>query len=74
MNSEMIDAVIRFGGMALIGLIFTLVGYRKVGSPPGINPALDAWHRQWGKFFRTGGPLLLVVGAGFLVAHVFSER
>ncbi|MDB5312333.1 MAG: hypothetical protein JWO38_6535 [Gemmataceae bacterium] len=72
MNSAMLDALCQFGGMVVTGLVFTLYGFRVIGTKPGVNPASDAFHLMWGRYFRISGGILMAVGAVMLCARIAS--
>jgi hypothetical protein len=49
-----------------VGIYCLLVGFRVVGSKPGVNPKYDQWHERFGLFFKIAGPVLMVVGVIYL--------
>jgi hypothetical protein len=63
---DMFDGIL----MALIGTFVTLVGYRVIQLPmrPGVDGA--AWLERHGTLFKVGGPFIIVVGLGTLVADL----
>ena len=54
----LIDAAIPLG----CGLYASLIGFRKVGHPPGEDARYDAWHARWGKHMRRLGPAVMLFG------------
>jgi hypothetical protein len=62
--AALINAAIPF----LVGVYCLLVGFRIVGSKPGVNPKYDEWHARFGVVFKIAGPILMVVGVIYLVS------
>jgi hypothetical protein len=60
---SLVNAAIPF----FVGVYCLLVGFRVVGSKPGVNPKYDQWHERFGLFFKIAGPVLMVVGILYLV-------
>jgi hypothetical protein len=59
----LVNAAIPF----FVGIYCLLVGFRVVGSKPGVNPKYDQWHGRFGIFFKIAGPVLMVLGIFYLV-------
>jgi hypothetical protein len=61
--AALINAAIPF----LVGVYCLLVGFRIVGSKPGVNPKYDRWHTRFGPFLKLAGPVLMAVAVFLLV-------
>jgi hypothetical protein len=72
MNSETVAALVKAGSTVFVGIYFTLVGHRLVGHKRGANLKVDAWHDQYGGFFRVVGPLVAIGGLVFLAIKLAS--
>jgi hypothetical protein len=60
----LVNAVIPF----LVGVYCLLVGFRIVGSKPGVNPKFDAWHARFELFLKIAGPVLILLAVFFLLS------
>ena len=66
---SLINAAIPF----FIGIYCLLVGFRVVGSKPGVNPKYDQMLERFGIFFKIAGPVLMVLGIIYLLMD-YSRR
>jgi hypothetical protein len=48
--------------IVLVGVFFSLLGYRVIGPKPGTNPRADNFYRLWGRSLRILGPIMIVGG------------
>lgn len=71
MPANVLGDVVNFGLMVLAGLYITLLGFRVVGTRPGLNPQVDAYRARWGPVYRIVGPLLIVVGLFLGLTRLF---
>jgi hypothetical protein len=69
---DMADLV-EYGFLAAAGVYFTLAGYRVIGTTPGTNERVDAFHQKWGRLARIGGPVMIVCGL-WLIAAVLLKK
>jgi hypothetical protein len=54
----------------ILGGYFTLLGYRKVGKRPGVNPEYDMYMNSKGGLFKKLGPIAILFGL-FLIVRAF---
>jgi hypothetical protein len=66
--ATLIEAVISIGG----GLYATLLGFRLVGKPPGVDPNYDARIQKVSGILRICGPLVILFGIG-MALHNLSK-
>jgi hypothetical protein len=53
----LVNAAIPF----LVGIFCLLVGFRVIGSKPGVDAKFDAMHARFGTFFKVAGPVLMII-------------
>ncbi len=71
MDNDLIRTVLIQAGIPLVAGVFgTLLGYRIVGKPPGIDPRYDAWHKRFGNYLKVVGPLLIVLSIGIAIFNI----
>ena len=58
----------------LLGVFCTLLGFRRIGSPPGANHMDDTWHRWFGKHLRWIGPLITIGAIVMFAAELYAYR
>jgi hypothetical protein len=61
--AQLINAAIPF----LVGVFCLLIGFRVIGSKPGVDPKFDAMHARFGTFFKLAGPVLMVIAIALFV-------
>jgi hypothetical protein len=69
MIAEYIDSIIMF----CVGLYGSAVGFGLLPAPIKDPIAGKQWLAQWGKFFKIGGPLLVVISLILAVAKFLSR-
>lgn len=63
------------GGIILaFGLYTTLVGYGIIERNPSDPKKSSTWRARWGKQAQISGPLLILVGFGWLGYHLFFVK
>jgi hypothetical protein len=67
--AQLVNAAIPF----LVGVFCLLVGFRVIGSKPGVNPKFDAMHARFGTFFKIAGPVLMIIAIALLVMESKPE-
>lgn len=73
MSADAIGGLVNFGIMVAAGVYATLLGYRKIGQPPGQNQKVDDYHAKWGSVYRTVGPVLIVGGVVLGLVRAFGS-
>jgi hypothetical protein len=72
MSSETIAQYIETVVMMGAGLWIWAIGFRLIGKKPGESIKYDAWHDRYGRFFRYGGPIVMLSGMVTLLAWQLS--
>jgi hypothetical protein len=73
MNPHLTGALVDGAIPVAAGLYLTLLGYRVVGKKPGESEKYDRWHARFGRFFKVGGPLLILITVVRLAAELFGH-
>jgi hypothetical protein len=73
-EAETVGALVNAAIPFFVGIYCLLVGFRVVGSKPGVNPKYDQWHERFGLFFKIAGPVLMLVGVGYLLIDLAARR
>ncbi len=60
--ARLVEAAIPF----CAGVYVLLVGFRIVGSKPGVNPKFDQWHARWGIVMKVVGFVCLLLSIFYL--------
>jgi hypothetical protein len=63
---ELVNGAIPFFG----GLYATLLGYRLVGKPRGVDFKYDQWHERFGSMLRILGPVLILFGLFLAISGI----
>lgn len=53
--------------MAVLGLVFTLLGFRVFGPLSGPHPPLNPRHLKAEKLYRVCGPVAMICGIGLIL-------
>ena len=69
MIADYIDSIIMF----CVGLYVSAVGFGRLPAPTKDPIAGKQWLTQYGKFFKIGGPLLVVISLILAAAKFFSR-
>jgi hypothetical protein len=65
--------VVRLTGV-LLGIYFTLVGFRVVGKKPGESIKYDEWYRRFGKLLKIVGPFIILFESARIIFNLTSSR
>lgn len=65
--------LVEFGFLLIGGVYGTLIGYRKVGKAPGENAAYDAKYNKTLKWFKWGGPALIIWSVVLLLIRLSNS-
>jgi hypothetical protein len=70
MTAEQISVAVSAAIPFFLGLYGTLLSYRIIGRKPGQSSEYDRWLNSYGRFFRFGGPFLMIVGLCLLAGWI----
>ncbi len=59
---QLVNAAIPF----CVGIYVLLVGFRLVGSKPGVNPKFDEWHARFGTLLKVLGVCCILLSIFYL--------